>query len=132
LLHPQWRLNDPPILKVLTPRKLQHSESFAVSHTSQRLNDVTATGRQILTARESLTGLAKVRLGIQLIKPNKALLDFSEQIAEDDLLLTRLPHKVNGQTLERLTASHLPGRTLGIRLLKLQRIELNIAAGGGR
>ena len=63
-------------------------------HTSQRLNDLTATGLQILTVREGLTGLAKARFENQLMKTNKALLDFAEQVAEDDLLPTRLPDKV--------------------------------------
>jgi hypothetical protein len=47
-----------------------------------------------MTVREGLTGLAKARFENQLIKTNKALLDFAEQVAEDDLLPTRLPDKV--------------------------------------
>ena len=38
--------------------------------------------------------LAKARFDNQLIKTNKALLNFAEQVTEDDLLLTRLPNKV--------------------------------------
>jgi hypothetical protein len=61
---------------------------------SQRLNDLTATGLQVLTARDTLTGLAKTRFDNQLLKTNKALLEFAEQIAQDDLLPTHLLDKV--------------------------------------
>ena len=64
-------------------------------YTSQHQNDMTATGLQVLTARDSLTGLAKARFDNQLIKTNKALLEFAEQVANDDLLPTRLPDKAN-------------------------------------
>jgi hypothetical protein len=64
-------------------------------YTSQRLNNITATGLQVLTARESLTGLAKARFDSQLIKTNNALLEFAGQVASDDLLPTRLPDKIN-------------------------------------
>jgi hypothetical protein len=38
-----------------------------------------------MTVREGLTGLTKARFENQLIKTNKALLDFAEQVAEDYL-----------------------------------------------
>src|SRR5438876_12006325 len=38
--------------------------------------------------------LVKARFDNQLIKTNKALLDFAGQVAEDDLLPTRLPDKI--------------------------------------
>jgi hypothetical protein len=57
---------------------------------SQRLNDITATGLQVLNARDDLTGLAKARFDAQLVKTSKALLEF----AKDDLLPTRLSDKV--------------------------------------
>jgi hypothetical protein len=38
--------------------------------------------------------LTKARFDGQLIKINKALLDFARQVTEDDLLPTRLPDKV--------------------------------------
>jgi hypothetical protein len=65
-----------------------------ISHTSQRLNDITASGLQVLRARDNLTGLAKARFESQLIKTNNALLQFAGQVAEDDLLPIRLPDKV--------------------------------------
>src|SRR5207248_6378044 len=43
---------------------------------------------------DNLTDLAKARFDNQLIKTNKALLDLAGQVAEDDLLPTRLPDKV--------------------------------------
>src|SRR2546423_14964990 len=85
---------ETPISKAFTPWKPQYSEPDIVPHTSQCLNDLTATGLQILTVREGLTGLAKARFENQLMKTNKALLDFAKQVAEDDLLPTRLPDKV--------------------------------------
>ena len=47
-----------------------------------------------MTARDTLTGLAKARLDNQLFKTNKALLEFADQVAQDHLLPTRLPDKV--------------------------------------
>jgi hypothetical protein len=94
LFHPRWWLNGPPISKTFTPWKPQYGDSAAGLHTSQRLNDITATGLQVLTARDGLTGLAKARFDNQLVKTNKALLEFAEQVAKDDLLPTRLPDKV--------------------------------------
>jgi hypothetical protein len=47
-----------------------------------------------LTARDNLTGLAKARFDSQLRKTNKALLEFADQVAQDDLLPTRLLDKV--------------------------------------
>ena len=47
-----------------------------------------------MTARDTLTGLAKARFDNQLLKTNKALLEFADQIAQDDLLPTRLSDKV--------------------------------------
>src|SRR5271170_5772464 len=68
-------------------RALRNSESA----TSQRLNDLTATGLQVLTARDTLTSLAKARFDNQLFKTNKTLLEFADQVVQDDLLPTRLP-----------------------------------------
>ena len=47
-----------------------------------------------MTARDGLTGLAKARFDNQLIKTNKALLEFAGQVAKDNLLPTHLPDKV--------------------------------------
>ena len=58
------------------------------------MSDVTASGLQVLRARDNLTGLAKARFESQLVKTNNALLQFAGQVAEDDLLPTRLPDKV--------------------------------------
>ena len=52
-----------------------------------RLN-ITASGLQVLRARDNLTGLAKARFESQLVKTNNALLQFAGQIAENDLLPT--------------------------------------------
>ena len=60
----------------------------------ERFCDLTATGLQVLTARDALTGLAKARFDNQLLKTNKALLEFADQVAQDDLLPTRLPDRV--------------------------------------
>jgi hypothetical protein len=43
-----------------------------------------------LTAKDALTGLAKARFDNQLLKTNKALLEFADQVAQDGLLPTRL------------------------------------------
>jgi hypothetical protein len=86
LFHPRWWLNGPPISKALTPWKPQYSTSASAFATSQRLNDLTATGLRVLTARDTLTGLAKARFDNQLLKTNKALLEFADQVAQDDLL----------------------------------------------
>jgi hypothetical protein len=48
----------------------------------------------VLTAREGLIGLAKARFDNQLLKTNKALLEFVDKVAQDDFLFTRLPDKV--------------------------------------
>jgi hypothetical protein len=41
-----------------------------------------------------LTGLAKVRFEVQLVKTNRTLLTFAEQVTHDDLLPTHLPDKL--------------------------------------
>jgi hypothetical protein len=43
---------------------------------------------------ESLSGLAKARFISQTIKTNRALLEYANQVEQDDLLPTRLPTKV--------------------------------------
>jgi hypothetical protein len=45
-------------------------------------------------AGNELTGLTKARWESQLIKTNRALADYAGQLAQDDLLPTRLPDKV--------------------------------------
>ena len=47
-----------------------------------------------MTVRDTLTGLVKARFDNQLFKTNKALLEFADQVAQDDLLPTRLPDRV--------------------------------------
>ena len=97
LFHPRWWLNGPAILRALSPWKPQYGSSaheLFAPHISQRLNDITATGLQVLTARDGLSGLARARFDNQLVKTNKALLEFAGQVAKDDLLPTRLPDKV--------------------------------------
>jgi len=53
-----------------------------ISRTSQRLSDVTASGLQVLRARDNLTGLAKARFESQLVKTNNALLQFAGPVAD--------------------------------------------------
>ena len=50
--------------------------------------------------------MAKARFDNQLIKTNKALLDFAEQVAEDDLLPTRLPDKIKKPKWAKPKKSH--------------------------
>ena len=40
-----------------------------------------------------MTGLAKVRFDSQLVKTNRALVNYAGQLAQDHLLPTRLPDK---------------------------------------
>src|SRR5947207_13348970 len=47
-----------------------------------------------MEAREGFTGLTKARFEKQLVKTNRALLSFAEQIMEEDLLPKRLPDKI--------------------------------------
>ena len=47
-----------------------------------------------MQAREGLTRLAKARFEEQLMKTNKALLNFAQQVADEDLLPTCLPDKI--------------------------------------
>ena len=47
-----------------------------------------------MQTREGLIELAKVRFKEQLMKINKALLSFAQQVTDEDLLLTHLPNKV--------------------------------------
>lgn len=47
-----------------------------------------------MEAREGFTGLAKACFEEQLIKINKALLSFAEQIKDEDLLLKQLSDKI--------------------------------------
>jgi hypothetical protein len=46
-----------------------------------------------MTARDTLTGLAKARFDNHLLKTNKALLEYADQVAQHDLLPTRLSDK---------------------------------------
>jgi hypothetical protein len=46
-------------------------------------NDLAATRLQVLTARDTLTGLTKARFDNQLLKTNKPLLEFADQVAQD-------------------------------------------------
>ena len=78
LFHPRWW--GPPISKTFTPWKPHYHDSAPTLPTSQRLNDITATNLQVLTARDGLTGLTRARFDSQLIKPNKPLLEFAGQV----------------------------------------------------
>ena len=47
-----------------------------------------------MTAKDAFTGLAKAMFDNQLLKTNKALLEFADQVAQDDLLPTHLSDRV--------------------------------------
>jgi hypothetical protein len=47
-----------------------------------------------MQVQETLTGLAKVRFEVQLVKTKRTLLTLAEQVTHDDLLPARLPDKV--------------------------------------
>src|SRR5436853_5002185 len=47
-----------------------------------------------METKEGFTGLTKARFEKQLVKINRALLSFAEQIMEEDLLPKRLPDKI--------------------------------------
>jgi hypothetical protein len=55
-----------------------------------------------LLARDTLTGLVKVRFDNQLLKSNKALLEFVDQVTQDDLLPIHLPDKVKRTVIAKL------------------------------
>jgi ribosomal 50S subunit-recycling heat shock protein len=63
-------------------------------YTSQRANNITSSTLQARLAGDNLKGLAKARFESQLVKTNRALVNYAAQLAEDDLLPTRLPEKI--------------------------------------
>jgi hypothetical protein len=69
-------------------------KSTACNYNSQRGNEITSSTLQARIAGDKLTGLAKTRFESQLVKTNRALVDYAGQLARDDLLPTRLPDKV--------------------------------------
>ena len=74
-----------------------------------------------MTARDTLTGLAKVRFDNQLLKTNKALLEFADQVAQDDVLPTHLPDKVKKPKWAKPRKPHSRASArafTGLRLLK--------------
>ena len=68
--------------------------SNETAYISQRVNDITSSTLNARLAGDNLTGLAKVRFESQLVKTNRALVDYAGQLAQDDLLPTRLPEKI--------------------------------------
>src|SRR5256714_3720979 len=93
LFHPRYWLNGPPILKSFLPWK-PHYITPRESAIQPRSSEISSLGQQVMQAQDTLTGLAKARFEAQLVKTNRALLDFAGQVAQDDLLPTRLPDKV--------------------------------------
>ena len=84
-----------------------------------------------MTARDTLTGLAKARFDNQLFKTNKALLEFADQVVQDDLLPTRLPDKVKKPKWAKPRKPHSKASErsfTGLRLLKWLRTRLKRAA----
>jgi hypothetical protein len=59
-----------------------------------------------LYAHPTYAGLAKARFEAQLVKTNRALLGFAEQVAHDDLLPTHLPGKVKKPKWAKPKKSH--------------------------
>ena len=60
------------------------------------LNNLCSTSRfNLYRLADSLTGLTKARFESQLVETSKALVDYAGQLAQDDLLPTRLPDRVS-------------------------------------
>jgi hypothetical protein len=93
LFHPRWWLDGPPISKTFLPWKPYYSAPRE-NYVLQQSNDISSLGRQIIEAQEGFTGLARARFEEQLVKTNRALLGYAEQIRDEDLLPTRLPDKI--------------------------------------
>jgi hypothetical protein len=53
-----------------------------------------------------LTGLAKARFDSQLVKTNRALVNYAGQLAQDDLLPTRLPDKAQKPKWAKARKTH--------------------------
>jgi hypothetical protein len=64
------------------------------AYTSQRINDITSSTLNARLVGDNLTDLAKARFESQLIKTNRALVDYAGQLTQNDLLPTRLPEKI--------------------------------------
>jgi hypothetical protein len=94
LFHPRWRPNGPPITKSFTTWKPSYGISTEIAYDSRRASDITSSTLQARLAGDALTALAKARFESQLIKTNRALVDYAGQLAQDDLLPTRLPEKI--------------------------------------
>ena len=72
----------------------------------------------LVGARDTLTSLTKARFDDQLLKANKALLEFADQVAQDDLRLPDKIKKPKWAKLGSLTASPPRGHSLWLKLLK--------------
>ena len=59
-----------------------------------KANNITSLILQARLAGDNLTGLTKARFESQLVKTNKALVDYASQLAQNDLLPTRLLEKI--------------------------------------
>ena len=81
-------------MKTFIPWKPYYAQSIACNYNSQRGNEITSSTLQARIAGDKLTGLVKTRFENQLVKTNRALVDYAGQLAQDDLLPTRLPDKV--------------------------------------
>jgi hypothetical protein len=77
LFHPRWWLNGPRIVKSFTPWKPSYGACVTPAYTSQRANDITSSTLQARLAGDNLTGLAKARFENQLIKTNRALVNYA-------------------------------------------------------
>jgi hypothetical protein len=73
------------VLWLLPP---QHGEIFETAKECQRRLQAHRHRSTGLTVRDILTGVAEAGFDNQLLKTNKALLEFADQIAQDDLLPT--------------------------------------------
>jgi hypothetical protein len=94
LFHPRWWLHGPPIIKSFISWKPVYERLNETTYTSQKANDITSSMLEARLAGDNLTGLAKTRFESQLVKTNRALINYADQLAQDDLLPTRLPDKI--------------------------------------
>jgi hypothetical protein len=106
LFHSCWWLNGPSISKIFIPWKLRYALPDHNIYISQQANDLTRSDLQIKQAEEQLIGLAKARYEAQVIKTNRALVEFAGMVVQDDLLPTRLPDKIKKSKWTKPKKSH--------------------------
>jgi hypothetical protein len=115
-------LGGPPISKAFTPWKPRYSKPGTVSHTPLRLNDLTATGLQILTAQE-LPKLLQTELkkGSRAAGKRPARETTPEKSSDEDVLVPGTPPTAAGESQGGTTI------TLAIRTLERLRTGADLA-----